>query len=107
MVFQTHPKDLSAQKLVPSAPPFLHLRDPDLARRVGAYSNLSAMQTKSNFTKLAVPLSLVMLAAWAVVTFAYEAPGWVHMLLTGGVFLLIYGIVARGTPSAGDGPAPR
>jgi hypothetical protein len=65
------------------------------------------MQTKGNLIKLAVPLSLVMLAVWAVATFAYDAPGWVHMLLTGGVFLLIYGIVARGAPTPGDGPAPR
>ncbi len=60
------------------------------------------MQTKINFAKVGIPLSLVVLVAWAVATFAYEAPGWVHMLLTGGVFLLIYSIVARGTPPADD-----
>jgi hypothetical protein len=65
------------------------------------------MQTKSNFAKLGLPLSLVMLAAWAVATFAYEAPGWVHMLLTGGVFLLIYSIVVRGTPAPNDESARR
>ena len=65
------------------------------------------MQTKSNFAKFGLPLSLVMLAAWAVATFAYEAPGWVHMLLTGGVFLLIYSIVVRGTPPPNDGSARR
>ena len=37
-----------------------------------------------------------MLVGWAVWTFAFApAPGWVHMLLTVGVFLLIWAIVAR------------
>jgi uncharacterized membrane protein len=60
------------------------------------------MQTKFNFAKLGVPLALVMLAGWAVATFAFEAPGWVHMFLTLGVFLLIYALVVRGTPTAAD-----
>jgi uncharacterized membrane protein len=41
--------------------------------------------------------ALVMLAAWAAVTFTTEAPGWIHLLLTAGVFLLIWRIVVRGT----------
>ncbi|HUF26917.1 MAG TPA: hypothetical protein VMM18_08055 [Gemmatimonadaceae bacterium] len=49
----------------------------------------------------AVPLAIVMLALWAVATW-FEGPGWVHLLLTLGVFLLIYGIVARGDPAAPD-----
>ena len=61
------------------------------------------MPNRVNFAKIGIPLSLALLAVWAVVTFAYEAPGWVHLLLTGGVFLLIYSIVVRGTPaSAGE-----
>ena len=58
------------------------------------------MPGKVNFAKIGIPLALAMLAAWAVLTFAFEAPGWVHLLLTAGVFLVIYGIVARGTPPA-------
>ena len=58
------------------------------------------MQINGKLAKFGVPLSLVVLAGWAVATFMYEAPGWVHMLLTGGVFLLIYSIVVRGTPDA-------
>ena len=38
-----------------------------------------------------------MLVVWAVVTFRGDAPGWIHVLLTAGVFLLIYRIVIRGT----------
>jgi len=41
--------------------------------------------------------AVLMLVAWAVVTFTTEAPGWIHILLTVGVFLLIYRIVIRGT----------
>lgn len=58
------------------------------------------MQSRVNFASLAVPIGLVMLVAWGVATFVYEAPGWVHLLLTAGVFLVIYGIVVRGTPPA-------
>jgi peptidoglycan/LPS O-acetylase OafA/YrhL len=53
---------------------------------------------------LAIPVGLIMLVTWAVVTFAFSGPGWVHLLLTLGVFLVIWGIVARGTPSAAARP---
>ena len=39
-----------------------------------------------------------MLVVWAIGTFAFEAPGWIHLLLSVGVFLIIYRIVLRGTP---------
>ena len=39
-----------------------------------------------------------MLVVWAIGTFAFEAPGWIHLLLSVGVFLIIYRIVVRGTP---------
>ena len=41
--------------------------------------------------------AVVMLALWAFVTFTTTAPGWIHILLTFGMFLLIYRIVVRGT----------
>ena len=43
-------------------------------------------------------IAVVMLVGWAIWTFAFNAPGWAHIFLTVGVFLLIYRIVARGTP---------
>ena len=46
---------------------------------------------------LGIILAILMLIGWAIATFAYEAPGWVHGLLTVGVFLLIWRIVVRGT----------
>ena len=46
--------------------------------------------------------AVAILLVWVVLVFTTEAAGWVHLLLTGGVFLLIWRIVARDTPS---GPA--
>jgi Family of unknown function (DUF5670) len=46
---------------------------------------------------LAYPLAIAMLAFWAVMTFAYSGPGWVHLFLTLGVFLFIWRITAGGT----------
>ncbi len=45
-------------------------------------------------------VAAILLVVWAGVTFALApAPGWVHGLLTAGVFLLIYRVVVRGTPA--------
>ena len=44
-------------------------------------------------------LSLVMLIVWAAGTW-FEAPGWIHILLTAGIFLLVWRIVTRGTKRA-------
>lgn len=41
---------------------------------------------------------LILLAIWGAATLGTEAPGWVHLLLTAGVFLVVYGAVTRGTP---------
>jgi hypothetical protein len=56
---------------------------------------------------LGIIAAIAMLVVWAVGTFAFEAPGWVHFLLTVGVFLLIQRIVARSTPSAPGAGVPR
>jgi hypothetical protein len=39
-------------------------------------------------------LSVVMLIVWAAGTW-FEAPGWIHLLLTVGVFLLVWRIVTK------------
>ena len=49
-----------------------------------------------------IPISLVMLVAWAVATFYYSAPGWFHGFLTLGIFLLLWGIIDR--PTRGERP---
>jgi len=46
---------------------------------------------------LGIVAAIVMLAVWAFVTFSTTAPGWIHILLTMGMFLLIYRIAVRGT----------
>lgn len=47
---------------------------------------------------------ILMLVVWAAVTVAMEAPGYVHLLLVFGVFLVIWGITLRG---AATSPAAR
>ena len=49
-------------------------------------------------------VALLMLAVWAFVTFTMAAPGLIHVLLTVGMFLLIYRIVVRGTRGVDRGP---
>ena len=41
--------------------------------------------------------AIVLLIIWAVAALVKDGPGWVHLLLTIGVSLLIYRIVARGS----------
>lgn len=39
--------------------------------------------------------ALVLLLVWGIAAMVIEGPGWVHLLLTVGVSLLIYSIVVR------------
>jgi hypothetical protein len=50
---------------------------------------------RSLLQKIAIPLAIIVLVLWSVGTFYFEAPGWFHGLLTGGIFLLLWGIVSR------------
>lgn len=38
---------------------------------------------------------IALIVVWAVAVF-YDGPGWVHLLLTVGVFVIIYRVVVRG-----------
>jgi hypothetical protein len=40
-----------------------------------------------------------MLVLWAVGTFAFDAPGSIHILLTGGLCVLVWRVVQRGNAS--------
>lgn len=42
--------------------------------------------------------AVVMLVVWALVTFMTEAPGYVHLLLTIGIFLLFWRIIVIKDP---------
>jgi hypothetical protein len=50
---------------------------------------------RSLLVKIAIPLAVIVLVLWGVGTFYFEAPGWFHGLLTGGIFLLLWGIVSH------------
>lgn len=52
---------------------------------------------------LGIIAAIAMLVVWGFVTFTTTAPGWIHILLTMGMFLLIYRIVVRGTRGVGRG----
>jgi hypothetical protein len=41
--------------------------------------------------------ALALLLIWAIAALVMEGPGWVHLLLTIGVSLLIYSVVVRGS----------
>lgn len=49
--------------------------------------------------------AIVMLIGWAIATFFFDAPGFVHLFLTVGVTMLVWRIVKRSTPDAPP-PAP-
>jgi hypothetical protein len=49
---------------------------------------------------------VTMLAGWGWITFTTTAPGWLHLFLTAGVFLVIWRIVVRGTPDPASPPTP-
>ena len=53
--------------------------------------------------------SIAMLIVWGIGALVLDAPGWIHLLLTVGMFLLIWRIaVMTGTPHhtpQSDGPA--
>ncbi|MDB4880004.1 MAG: hypothetical protein JWL60_1450 [Gemmatimonadetes bacterium] len=51
--------------------------------------------------------AVALLVIWAIVALVFEGPGWVHLLLTLGVSLLIYRIVARSSTLDGAPTAPK
>ena len=46
---------------------------------------------------LGIVAAVVIIVAWAVITFSTEAPGYVHLLLTIGFFILFWRFAARGS----------
>ncbi|MBA3672623.1 MAG: hypothetical protein H0W68_11480 [Gemmatimonadaceae bacterium] len=55
---------------------------------------------------LGILAAIALLLIWAVAALVMEGPGWVHLLLTIGVSLLIYRIVVRGSPKEHVTKAP-
>ncbi len=52
-----------------------------------------------------IAVAVLLLVVWAIGTFVVVLGGWVHLLLTLGVFLLIWRVVVRGTPPHRGTPA--
>ena len=46
---------------------------------------------------LGIIAAILLLFIWAVAALVLQGPGWIHLLLTVGVSLLIFRIVARGS----------
>ena len=45
---------------------------------------------------LGILLGVAMLVIWGIGALAFNAPGWINLLLTVGVFVVIWRIVVRG-----------
>ena len=45
---------------------------------------------------LGIVAAIVMLVVWAVGTFFFDGPGWLHLLLTLGISTIIWRVVVRG-----------
>lgn len=95
LIYQTLSRDLSAQKVKLPAP--LTLSMSRITQLTTDMYNLREVQTTVNDHNMdfGIIAAVVMLVLWATLTFTTEAPGWVHLLLTFGIFLLIERIVAR------------
>jgi hypothetical protein len=52
---------------------------------------------------LGIIVALIVLVVWAIGALVIQGPGWIHLLLTIGVSLLIYRIVVR---SSGETKGP-
>ena len=55
---------------------------------------------------LGIIVAIIMLIMWAIGVLVMQGPGWIHLLLTAGVSLLIYRIVVR-TSSPAKSPPTR
>ena len=53
---------------------------------------------------LGIIIAFVVLIVWAVGALVMQGPGWIHLLLTAGVSLLIYRIVVRTSGPAKSPP---
>ena len=47
---------------------------------------------------------VALIVVWGIAFLAFEPPGWVHLLLSVGVFVIIARIVVRGAPGKASPP---
>jgi uncharacterized membrane protein len=55
---------------------------------------------------LGILAAIALLVAWVIGALVMQGPGWVHLLLTIGVTLLIYRIAVRGRTARASGDQP-
>jgi hypothetical protein len=55
---------------------------------------------------LGIVAGVVLILIWAISTFMFSGPGWMNLLLTAGVTILVWRVVARGTRRAEPPPNP-
>jgi hypothetical protein len=53
---------------------------------------------------LGILAGIALVVVWGIAFFAFEPPGWVHLLLSVGVFVIIARIVVRGDPRKAPPP---
>ena len=53
---------------------------------------------------LGIVAAIVLLLVWAIGALVMQGPGWIHLLLTIGVSLLIYSIVIRSSRASESPP---
>lgn len=52
---------------------------------------------------LGIIAAVIMIAVWAVLTFTTDAPGYVHLLLTIGFFVLFWRVIVKNQPRGRKG----
>ena len=55
---------------------------------------------------LGIIIAIVLLIVWAIGALVMQGPGWIHLLLTVGVSLLIFRIVVSTSGESKGPPAP-
>ena len=51
---------------------------------------------EANEMDFGILIGIALIVIWALGALAFEGPGWIHLLLTVGVFVVIWRIVVRG-----------
>ena len=98
--YRTHPEDLTAQKVNLSVP-----QEVQTSHLWNEYNLPAGKLTVNEFQMdLGIAAAVIIIAVWAVLTFTTEAPGYIHLLLTIGFFLLFWRVVARDGRRSGSGP---
>jgi hypothetical protein len=89
--YRTHPEDLSAQNVDLFVPAVCECR----LRYIERQSQDDPHATEGTPMDLGIVAAIAMLVVWGAATVFFDAPGWVHLLLTAGVFLLVWRVTAR------------